>query len=203
MTIIGLTGYAQTGKDTIASYLVDTYGFTRIAFADAVRDGLLALNPIVTHSGPQRIPVRLSQLVSNIGWELAKHAYSEVRVLLQRYGTEAGRNIHGEHCWVHAAMRKMRREEPSGNVVGNYVFTDVRFPNEARELLLEGARIWRVLRPGFGPVNGHPSETAMDDANWFHIDYIVNDGTLDHLYQEVRRLLHLVDPTLRPLKHAP
>ena len=31
--VIGLTGYAQSGKDTVASILVEKYGYRRIAFA--------------------------------------------------------------------------------------------------------------------------------------------------------------------------
>ena len=36
--IILLSGYRGSGKDTAASYLVNHYGFTRLAFADALKD---------------------------------------------------------------------------------------------------------------------------------------------------------------------
>jgi dephospho-CoA kinase len=35
--IIGLTGYAQSGKDTVANILVENYGYQRVAFADPIR----------------------------------------------------------------------------------------------------------------------------------------------------------------------
>ena len=44
--IIGLTGYAQSGKDTVAKILVENYGFTRIAFADKIREFLYETNPM-------------------------------------------------------------------------------------------------------------------------------------------------------------
>ena len=45
--IIGLTGYARSGKDTVAQILVDKFGFTRVAFADPIRDFCYQVNPIV------------------------------------------------------------------------------------------------------------------------------------------------------------
>mgnify|MGYP006283771541 FL=1 len=42
--IIGLTGYAQSGKDTVASLLVEHYGYERVAFADKIRSFLYEMN---------------------------------------------------------------------------------------------------------------------------------------------------------------
>ena len=39
--IIGLTGYAQAGKDSVANSLVQNYGYTRVAFADKIKELLL------------------------------------------------------------------------------------------------------------------------------------------------------------------
>ena len=49
--IIGISGYATAGKDTIGEILVENHGFRRIAFADKLREVLLALNPIVDLDG--------------------------------------------------------------------------------------------------------------------------------------------------------
>ena len=45
--IIGLAGKAGSGKDEVAKILIDLYGYKRIAFADAIRDALYELNPLV------------------------------------------------------------------------------------------------------------------------------------------------------------
>ena len=37
MKLIGITGKARSGKDAIAKFAWSQYGFTRIAFADAVK----------------------------------------------------------------------------------------------------------------------------------------------------------------------
>jgi hypothetical protein len=45
--ILGIEGHKQSGKDTFASRLTERRGYTRIAFADPLRDLLLAINPVV------------------------------------------------------------------------------------------------------------------------------------------------------------
>ena len=42
MKIIGLSGPAGSGKDTVADFLCQTQGFVQIAFADHIRDGVAA-----------------------------------------------------------------------------------------------------------------------------------------------------------------
>ena len=172
-TFVGLSGYAKSGKDTACAGLVQA-GFARVAFADAVRASLAAVNPLVPYGDEM---VRLDTLVATYGWEAVK-ATSEVRVLSQRVGTEAGRAIHGEDAWVNVAMR----------VAGpKTAFSDVRFPNEADAIRSMGGIVIRVNRPGVGPVNRHTSETALDG---YEFDFVVsNDGTVEHLQTAVVRLV--------------
>lgn len=179
--ILGLMGYAQVGKDTIANILIKHYGFERLAFADALRDVLYAINPIVTtwYWGESIGVRRVADVVDQVGWDTAK-AQQEVRGLLQRLGTEAGRNVLGEDIWVRTAMAKAQ-----GKV--NVVITDVRFPNEAQAIKAAGGILWRIEREGFGPINDHPSETALDalepDARLW------NNGPLSGLAAEVGWLM--------------
>lgn len=177
-TVIGISGYAQAGKDTIGSVLTESAGFVRVAFADALREVLYALNPSVcVQTGPSFVDflwTTVVDVVEDKGWEWAK-ANSDVRGYLQRLGTEAGRQILGDDIWVRTAMAKVNG--------GKYVFTDVRFPNEARAILDKGGQVWRVERPGVAPVNPHPSETALDD--WPFDLVIFNKGTLDDLREQV------------------
>lgn len=201
--LIGLTGYAGAGKDEAAKALIAD-GFERVAFADAVRDALLALNPFVYVTSWDRIDMDTDQanvpmnrvllehgdgfdflgsVVKGLGWEAAKKIY-DVRRLLQRMGTEAGREIHGQDCWVAIAERKIRAAIHEGKSV---VVTDVRFPNEAALIHSLGGRVYRVVRPGVGPRNAHVSETAIDDAQ---VDGTIdNDGTLQDLHARVRQIV--------------
>lgn len=160
--VLGLSGYAQSGKDTFARFLVEDHGFVRVAFADTLREMLYALNPLVEWAGTASDPVwSVKQLVDTIGWERAKAegpAGSDftVRAYLQRLGTEAGREILGQNIWVDTAMAKLTPGR-------RYVFTDVRFPNEFDAIKAAGGKVIRLQRDGRTAVNAHPSETALDE----------------------------------------
>lgn len=172
--LIGLSGYAQSGKDTVASILVDKYSFKRISFADAIRNALLTLNPkidSITH---------LSDLVDDYGWDVAKQN-SEVRRLMQVFGSEVGRKMWSDTFWIDQAFKHITDGVHIFN--GNFVFADVRFPNEAEAIKNKDGKIWRVNRHNFSAVNSHISERAMD--NWMFDDVIYNDGTLEELTQQV------------------
>lgn len=165
--IIGLSGYAQSGKDSVAEILVNQYGYTRVAFADPIRELLYEMNPTVKDGG-----YRVQGVVDGYGWDVAKTAFPEVRTLLQNLGVGA-RKIFGEDFWVDQALRNVTAD-------GDYVITDVRFPNEANFIRdYEGSQIWRIKRPNVEAVNLHVSETAMDGEK---VDQIfLNNGTLEDL----------------------
>jgi hypothetical protein len=169
--IIGLTGYAQSGKDTIASILVKKYGYTRIAFADKIRELLYETNPGLSIGLKG---VWLKDLVDEHGWDSAKQS-PQVRRLLQDLGVGA-RKIFGEGFWVHEAIKTMLNDSRPDL---NYVVTDVRFLNEADMIKANSGQIWRIKRLGVDAVNTHVSETEMDG---YPVDQIfVNNGTLEDL----------------------
>ena len=147
--IIGLSGYASSGKDTVAEILVKQHGFKRVAFADKIRECLYVLNPIINYAGD-----RLAESIDAVGWDEGKQ-HSEVRRLLQTFGAEVGRNLIDPNLWVEMTMSGLNRDE-------NIVITDVRFPNEYEAIKWAYGEIWRIERPGVEPVNRHYSETALD-----------------------------------------
>ena len=170
--IIGLSGYAQSGKDTVAELLCLNYGFKRISFALPMRDAIYTLNPLVDGRS------RIADVVDEYGWDVAK-ANPEVRRLLQVFGTEVGRGLFGETFWIDQAFKRAEEYE-------RVVFSDVRFPNEARAIQQRGGDMWRVNRHNHGAVNEHKSEHAMDMFMFKHV--IFNDGTLDDLFNDCEML---------------
>lgn len=179
MTDIGLVGYAGSGKDTVANILCREYDYTRVAFADPLRKMLKALNPHVPYYdtigyGPYHA------YVERVGYERAKKN-PHVRGLLQRLGTEAGRNILGEDVWVDHAMKV------ADGIDGPVVFTDCRFENEVARIQKRGGRIVVVSRPGVEAPNAHSSETLPERVI---ADYhIRNDGNLNDLGKAVQAVI--------------
>lgn len=180
--IIGLSGYAQSGKDTAASFFE---GYERRAFADPMRDVLYTLNPIVK-SG-----LNLQDAIDEDGWDKAKVRYPEIRRLLQVLGTEVGRAKWGDNFWVWQATKGLNSNQ-------NIVFTDVRFPNELEEIKIFGGVTVRIVRDGVEAVNTHPSESALDDATF---DFTIhNNGTLEELKAKIENLVQMlkfVEPYMR------
>lgn len=171
--LVGLVGYAGSGKDAAAEALV-AVGWTRVAFADPVRQMALAIDPLipchVSRSG------HLSAFVAAVGWTEAKR-HPEVRRLLQRIGTEAVRDLLGQDVWVTLARRKIAAAGTS------VVVTDVRFPNEAALIRSHGGALLRVTRPGVSAVNGHVSDQSVDaiqvDATLLnHLDLVSWQATV-------------------------
>jgi hypothetical protein len=184
--IIGVSGYARSGKDTIASHLVKSYGFTQLSFADILRKGVYELNSIV---GYNRVDlgdgefaletVRTQQVIDEFGWDSYKEKSefaTEIRLQLQHLGTEVGRNLLGEDVWVQAAFRLLNADE-------NYVIPDCRFENEARTVVEFGGQVFRVSRPGVEPFNAHPSEVGLD--GWDFDAYFNNEGSIEDLHSLV------------------
>lgn len=170
VTVVGFTGYSQCGKDTAASFLTER-GWTRLAFADALRDSVYRLNPLVlTGAGIKN--VRVQDIVDDIGWDVAKVEYPEIRQLLQRMGTEVGRDLYGENFWVDRVLAQIK----ALSQYSHYVVTDVRFPNEVDAVRSVGGKVFRIYREGVGAVNTHISDTGVDDLEVDGV--ILNDGPL-------------------------
>lgn len=168
--VIGVCGFARTGKDTVASILVERHGFVRRGFADALREQLLVLDPFVS---PYR---RLSDLITDRGWDAAKEDVPEVRRLMQVYGTDVRRAEHAD-VWIETLQRWVASTDATRIVV-----PDVRFPNEVGSV----SALVRVTRPGVGPVNEHVSDNLVNDLR---ADYTIsNDGTIEDLVRAVDAL---------------
>jgi hypothetical protein len=175
---IGLHGFPGTGKDAVAKILAD-YGYTRVAFADKLREALYVLNPVIVFD-EYGYELRVQDLVDNLGWDDAKRQYEEIRRMLQVIGTEVGREMIDQNVWVDAAFKGLDKDK-------KYVFTDLRFENEHHAIDSRLGMLVKIERPGVGAVNDHKSEKPLPDK-WFDVR-LVNDGTLEDLHTKVRDIL--------------
>lgn len=178
MMLVGLSGVARSGKDTVGGILVDKLGFERRGFADKLRAVALGADPYVVLDNEAYSLVRLSDLVGSWGWERAKE-HGEVRRFLQALGTEGVRENLGYDTWVEAAMPSTRELMNGARIV----FTDCRFENEAFAIKVAGGEVWRIVRPGFEAINAHASENGIPDE--LITRTIFNDGSLADLRRTV------------------
>lgn len=192
--LIGLTGPAGCGKDTIADLLTDTRSFVKLAFADHLRDEVcnaFSLPRIfLTRRETKEHPISALSLsrCQSIGflqalgadWDL--NAPRSPRQIMQLWGTEY-RRVQDVTYWTQKAERQIRHLLCHGNSVA---VTDVRFPDEAELIRCLGGVIWQVTRPGLQPTEGtHASAVTGDEFNPAAV--IRNDGTLADLVGVVER----------------
>ena len=203
--IIGCCGFQGSGKDTIADYLQNIYGFKRESFAGSLKDAISKiflwdrelLEGRTTESREWRETVDL--------WWATRLNMPDLtpRLVLQRWGTEVARKAWHDDTWIASLENKLARAQ------NDIVITDVRFPNEIRAVRDAGGIVVRVVR-GDEPVwysiakrankgdtmaqqqlkdfNIHPSETA-----WIGTDFDAvldnNQDGLDALYSQVKDLV--------------
>ena len=168
--VIGLAGYARSGKDTVADMLVKQHGFVKVRFADALKRGLATM-----------LGLTEAQLDGDEKEVVIPWLGCSPRHLMQTLGTEWGRRMIHPDMWVKATEQHLKRLAAGG--CRRIVISDVRFENEAKLVKYLGVLV-KVDRPGFGPANGHVSEDAAVVAPYLDA-VLVNDGSLEDLEDHV------------------
>lgn len=181
--LIGLIGKKGSGKDTFGLRLVEKWGFTRLAFADPVKQLAAELNPIMGIRGDGGDYRLIDILDAWGGWDGAKHML-DVRTLLQDVGM-AVRHCVDENAWVAATANRRAYTE------GPVVITDVRFRNEYEWVLGQGGVLVRITRDGLTH-DPHISENEVNDVAV--AAEIVNSGTVTDLHSHADILGELLTP---------
>jgi hypothetical protein len=175
--LIGLTGYAGSGKDTVREVLEEQHGIDGLAFADPIRDMLTALFETCGVDTKWMTERDLKERdIPEIG--------ASYRKLAQLLGTEWGRAI-APDFWLKIAAAKISMYSEYGSL--GTVVSDVRFPNEAEWIKAQGGVIWKIIRPGVEPVRAHASEDLIASLPY---DYVIdNRGTISDLDHAVAMAL--------------
>ncbi|MCK9436751.1 MAG: hypothetical protein M0Q12_06035 [Synergistaceae bacterium] len=188
---IGITGPAQSGKDTVYGILKDIFGnkCQRFSFADKLKDSACTLLNISREQleGLKIFDSVKFRLILDEDWGgPIDYCYPDddimvepftMRTFLQRYGTEAHRNIFGKDFWVEQLFKNV----PDDNNM-LFVITDVRFDNEAKAIKDRKGFVIRLTRNGTGNMK-HASEVPIDMDL---VDVvIINDGSIEDLKNNI------------------
>lgn len=192
--ILGLTGFAGAGKDTVADLLVAHARFRKLAFADALRaevaEGFGVLvsdlaDPAAKHRPTSTLSMRraprdfLAAVVLSLSAAAPDHRTPlsnewldeprSPRQILQWWGTEYRRSQHDRY-WTRAMLSRLVGYQRGGE--SRFVITDVRFDNEADTVRGAGGSIWQVTRPGCdGRAEG--AHVSATDGSRFKPDAVI------------------------------
>ena len=97
--LIGITGPAQCGKDTVADYLIERLGYAKASFADPLKKMLEA-----------GLGLNAAQLYGPDKEAIAPRYGCSPRHIMQTLGTEWGRERVHPDIWVRAMVAQMDDE---------------------------------------------------------------------------------------------
>lgn len=178
-SLIGICGGIGHGKDTMADYLVDQYGYTKLSMAYPLKSMVCELFNV-----PNRYVFGTQEQKSEAIPGLEEWTG---RSLLEYFGSDVCRKINPD-VWVEA----MRREiviQRSLNSGMNIVIPDIRFQNESDMIHDMGGTLVRVIRHGHTSVG-----TSHFSGQWFmtaDADFTLEAKTVDGLYDIVDSALSL------------
>lgn len=121
--IIGITGRAGAGKDTLADFYVEKYGYVKLSFATPLKEALTKRFGLKEDDWSREFKDRQSPM---FGWGKDANNLS-LRSWAQWLGTDFARKLFGENCWIDILVTRML-EYPEDT---KFVISDVRFDAEA------------------------------------------------------------------------
>ena len=150
MNLVGFVGFQNCGKNT-AALVLEELGYKQISFADSLKDCLSVifqwnrdmLNGITPESRAWREQIDV--------WWAERLGIPDFtpRMAMQQVGTNSLRQHFHPDIWISSVEKKM---ECGG---GNFVFTDLRYPNEIDLVRRKGGKIIRIKKG--------------DDPEWFEL----------------------------------
>jgi len=208
--IIGVCGFIGSGKDTIADYLVNLHHFRRESFANTLKDAVSAVFGWDRTMLEGRTKQAREWREQVDAWWAQRLGIPHLtpRYILQQWGTEVCRKNFHDDIWIASLENKLRAS------TDDIVISDCRFPNEIAAIKKAGGIVVRVVR---GPepewydaavsLNRGPNGNSTwalsgrrleqlgvhaSETSWVGTQFDVvldNNGTLDDLYQQVKKLV--------------
>lgn len=124
--LVGVSGLIGAGKDTFSDFLVSDHGFTKASFAGTLKDATSAIFGWDREMLEGSTPWAREERDKIDEWWADRLDMPNLtpRKVLQQMGTEILREGFHQNLWISSLENKII------NNPGNYVISDMRFPNE-------------------------------------------------------------------------
>jgi hypothetical protein len=185
MARIGLLGRSNSGKDTLADYLVKEKQYVKYSFADPIKE----IAKIMFNLSSEQLNGNLKEVIDE-RWSISP------RVMFQRIGTEFGQykiydlfpelkdKISSRGLWL-----KLFEDFLEENKDKNIVIADVRFNHEVNILKKHNFNIIKINRDD--ELNdSHISENELKLIKPINYE-INNNSTKEHLYSQFDKFIYI------------
>lgn len=208
--IVGLIGFINSGKGTVASTLVEEFNFRQDSFASSLKDACSVIFDWPRHmlEGDTKESREWREIVDPWWSEKLNMPNFSPRLALQVIGTDSLRNNFHQDLWFLTLQNRIRKN-PNQPVV----ISDVRFPNEINFIKSQGGKLIKINR-GTDPVwyetalmankgnsiakeimNKTYSAAHFSEWAWIGEDYdyeIENNSTLENLQSQIRDIVRKI-----------
>jgi len=179
--IIALSGKSQSGKDTVADYLVTNYNFIKISFGKYLKkcvSYIFDINDYILNSEYKDIV--------NDEWNVTP------REILQWFGTECIRKSPYQHSsgysiWTHKLEKDLQFYMKLGK---NIVISDLRFPDEVEMLKKYKHNTWMIERLQASTLTKNCSEHESENYIVTYDILIRNNDSINDLYKKIEELIN-------------
>lgn len=203
MRVIAVSGWKGSGKDTAAEYLIQEFGYTRVAFADILKEMVATQydipvdhchNPEFKEKPILKYPVdskdnftkqihsildgEFAEVKEESGDECTFNKYWTPRALCILEGS-IKRSVTSKF-WTQNAINQIKNSDSQSIVI-----SDLRYKSEIEQLRREFGHELTVVRVNrFADCDStDPSERDLDDGEFDHV--IENSNTLEGLYDNL------------------
>jgi hypothetical protein len=167
MKIIGLGHYSRTGKDTLANAMIEWFGqfspgvkVIKLSFGWKVKQTTHELYAWAGLREPEFYETPEGAKLRDVVLPLLGMTPVDIWV---KFGTDAVRNQVYENTWIDYVTKNEHKADVA-------IVPDVRFPNEVAAMRAAGAKLVKVVRPGFGPKKTKADRALLGYTGW---DYVV------------------------------
>ena len=191
--IVGICGLIGSGKGTVADILESDYNFTKLSFADSLKDAISMVfhwprEMLEGNTGESR---KFREQVDPWWAKRLNMPHLTPRWILQYWGTDVCRAGFHDDIWIASMEYKLINTSSQ-----NFVIPDTRFPNEINMIKNQNGKIWRVSR-GIDPIwlttyieqNIVPNDIHPSEWMWAKSKFdktIYNDSNLEYLNAEIK-----------------
>jgi len=172
--IIGVTGKARSGKDTVAEMIKKHLGNNNPTAIKSFATPMKRFGDICFGWNDAIIEKEVVD---------ARFGFSP-REFYQKMGTEFMRDMMGEDTWV--KIMKSRIDNLPKHIT-YVIIPDVRFDNEAQFIRDNGGTLIEVIREDGDSVRGHVSENGVKRDLVHHL--LENNGSLEELNTKIKKTI--------------